>query len=435
MRDGLMGVIPQKNCKANFRMKKVFKFGGASVKDAAGVKQVASILKKHGTDCVVVVISAMGKTTNALEKVVDAYLDGDEGRYALLEEIKQAHFSVMKELFPANDPVFNEISNQFVEIEWALEDEPRNDFGYTYDQIVSVGELLSTRIVSAFLTQEGVENTWLDARDIIKTDNSYRKAKVDWALTQEALDAQVKEGVLYVSQGFIGCTSENFTTTLGREGSDYSGAIFASCLGAKQLSIWKDVPGVLNADPRFFQETTLINEMPFKEAIELAYYGAKVLHPKTIQPLLKNNITLEVRSFIEPDNLGTNVSNERALNVSVPSYIVKQNQTLISLDSPDLDFIQEEGLSAIFACFAKHGIAINLMQHSAISFSACFDAAPRKMEALLADFKQQFTVRYNEGLTLYTVRHYSVNCESKLSEGKEVLLEQRSRQTLQLLMR
>lgn len=416
-------------------MKKVFKFGGASVKDANGVRKVAEIVKAHQNDIAVIVISAMGKTTNALEKVVDAYIDGKDEKFDLLELVKADHEQIMTALFDAKDPIFDEVANQFVEIEWALEDEPRDDYGYTYDQIVSVGELISTRIISAYLEKEWMPNQWLDARDIIKTDNTYRNAKVDWELTQQSVDRYVKNNTLYILQGFIGCTSENFTTTLGREGSDYSAAIFAYCINADQIIIWKDVPGILNADPRYFEDTELIQSLPFKEAIELAFYGAKVIHPKTIQPLLKKEIPMEVRSFINESENGTTVGKGEHIQPLTPSYILKENQTLISLDSPSLDFIQEDGLSAIFAVFAKHGINVNMMQHSATSFSACFDGVPRKMNALLQEFQQQFTVLYNDGLSLYTVRHYTEKCQNDLAKDKEVLLEQRSRLTLQLLLR
>ncbi len=416
-------------------MKKVFKFGGASVKDAEGVKRVAEILKNHGAECCMVVISAMGKTTNALEKVVDAYVSGSDRKFELLEEVKAEHLQLMKELFADGHPIYDEVLNQFVEIEWALEDEPRDDYGYTYDQIVSVGELVSTRIVSAWLNEVGLKNEWLDARDIVKTDNTYRNAQIDWEETQAGIDRYVKSGTLYVSQGFIGCTSENFTTTLGREGSDYSAAIFAYCLDVDEVHIWKDVRGILNADPKCVSDAKLIEILPFKEAIELAYYGAKVIHPKTIQPLWKKEIPLRVRSFLDKDVAGTMVGKGEQIQPLMPSFIIKENQTLLSLDSPDLEFIQEAGLSTIFGIFAKHGIALNMMQQAATSFSACFDAVPRKMDALLEDFRKAFLVRYNEGLTLHTVRHYDVESGVNILQDKEIILEQRSRHTLQMLVR
>lgn len=413
----------------------VFKFGGASVKDAAGIRKVAEILKTHGKDCQVVVLSAMGKTTNALEQVVDAYINQSEDTLSLFQKVKDEHLAVMNELFVEAHPVFDRVENLFVELEWALEDPHVENYAYTYDQIVSMGELFSTEILSAYLNDQGLPAQWKDARDFIKTDNQYRNAKIDWDLSTGLVQQHLSAPGLYVTQGFIGCTSENFNATLGREGSDYTAAIIGACLGAESVSIWKDVPGILNADPRFFDLAVPLKSLPYKEAIELAFYGAKVIHPKTIQPLQQKGIPLYVKSFVDPEVEGTLVCDGVNQVPQLPSYILKQNQTLLSLSSKDLSFIQSQGLSLIFKAFADHDIAINMMQQSAVSFSACFDSAPRKMDALLEGLSQAFKVKYNEGLSLYTLRHYQAEELPEFLVDATLILEQKNRQTIQLLVK
>lgn len=409
---------------------KVYKFGGASVKDAKGIRNVYSILKEDLSSDKVIVISAMGKTTNMLERVVNDYINGQSPS---LEEVKRYHYDIIKELFPENHSIFDEVNNLFVEIEWAIEDSPTSTYDYEYDQIVSVGELLSTKIVSTFLEQQNFTNTWVDARDIIRTDNTYRNARIDWELTTDLISKVISPKGVYLTQGFIGCTSENFTTTLGREGSDFTAAILSYALETVEVVIWKDVDGMLNADPRFFDDAQLLNQLSFSEAIELAYFGAKVIHPKTIQPLKEKNIPLRVKSFLNPANEGTIIFENAKMLPFLPSFIIKENQILISISAKDLSFIVEDHLSHIFALFSKHGLGINVMQNSAVSFSACTDNDIQKVPALINDLKSEYLVKYNDGLTLCTIRHYSEEDITRLTVNKSILLEQKSRHTVQFV--
>lgn len=422
---------------------KVFKFGGASVKSAEAVRNVASILKCFPNEDIIVVVSAMGKTTNALEALTDAYFYGKGNAIQLLEEIKKFHFDIIERLFPGKDhPVYNEINNTFVELDWAIEDEPTHAYNHEYDQIVSVGEVLSTRIVSAYLEEAGVDNKWMDARDLIQTDNSYREGKVDWELTQSRVNdillphfsSQAPAGRIVVTQGFLGGTSENFTTTLGREGSDYTAAILAYTTNAKEVTIWKDVPGVLNADPKYFDETKRIDQISYYDAIELAYYGATVIHPKTIKPLQNKKIPLYVRSFLHPGETGT-VINDILTPLPVPSFIFKVNQVLISISPKDFSFIVEENLSNIFKLFHELQVKVNMMQNSAISFSISVDNDERKIPELIRVLQDDFRVLYNENLELVTIRYYDQATIDRVTTGKQVLLEQKSRHTVQLVVR
>jgi aspartate kinase len=323
---------------------KVFKFGGASVKDAEGIKNLATILEQYKEHKPVVVISAMGKTTNNLETVARSFYLKQDNAFEELDKVKSFHTAILTELFKKGHPVFDAVTNLFVEVEWALEESPRPEYPYEYDQIVSIGELVSTTIVSAYLNEIGLKNTWIDARDLIKTDNKHQEAIVDWDLSSSLIKKAITGDTITITQGFIGCTSENFTTTLGREGSDYSAAIFASILDAKKLVIWKDVPGLLNADPRYFSNPIKIESLSFQEAIELAYYGASVIHPKTLQPLKSKNIPLEIRSFIKPEEKGTWIAENEATLPETSFYILKKNQTLLSISALDLDFIVENHL-------------------------------------------------------------------------------------------
>jgi aspartate kinase len=419
----------------------IFKFGGASVKDAAAVKNVASILQKFSKEKIVVVISAMGKTTNALEKVVNAYFHNDGDSHTLLNEVKEYHHKIMKQLFSdETDKVFSDVNNFFAEVEWTLNEKPHRSYGFAYDQIVSAGELVSTKIISAYLNSSGIKNAWLDARDCIRTDDTWREGKVEWEITQQKISEIIpslfnNENNIVVTQGFIGSTSENFTTTLGREGSDYTAAIMAHCTDAECVMIWKDVPGVLNADPKYFKEAQKLDKISYHDAIELAYYGASVIHPKTIKPLENKNITLYVKSFLNPDSQGTSIDRDSLTKPLIPSFIFKTNQVLVSISAKDFSFIAEDNLSSIFGMFAKHGVKINLMQNSAISFSVCMDNDPFKIPALIEELKSHFKILYNENLELYTIRHYFPSTIETLSAGKEILLEQRSRLTAQLVMR
>ncbi|MGL4598876.1 MAG: aspartate kinase, partial [Bacteroidia bacterium] len=344
---------------------KVFKFGGASVKDAEAVKNVAEILKRFPDEQLLVVISAMGKTTNALERLTHAFFYKKEDPLPILEEIRQYHIGILQELFDnPQHPVFDELHNTIVELEWAIEDEPTHTYDCEYDQIVSLGELISTKIVAAYLQHVGIKSTWRDIRDVIKTDNTYREGKVDWALTEKLIREDFlpalqnsKTGII-ITQGFLGVTSENFTTTLGREGSDYTAAILAYCTDAEGVTIWKDVSGVLNADPKWFDETQLIPQLTYQDAIELTYYGATVIHPKTIKPLQNKNIPLYVRSFLNPEKEGTKIHHTQT-PLPIPCFIFKVDQVLLTISPRDFSFIVEENLSSIFNLFSKHGVKIN----------------------------------------------------------------------------
>ena len=409
---------------------KVYKFGGASVKDADGVRNLAKIVKNHSK--LVVVVSAMGKTTNMLEKVTEDYFFNG---VAKIQELKDFHYNISKDLFERNHTIFDEINNLFVEIEWAIEDSPTSTYSFEYDQIVSVGELLSTKIVGAYLNQEGLNVKWKDARDLIRTDNCYRNARVDWDLTRELISSAFTDDCIYLTQGFIGCTSENFTTTLGREGSDFSAAILAYALDAQEVVIWKDVPGFLNADPTYFDNTELLEKIPYSEAIELSYFGAKVVHPRTIQPLKVKSIPLKVKSFVDPGSQGSEIGDFEEIIPFVPSFIVKPNQMLLSLSTKDLSFIIEEHISHIFSLFAQNNIAVNMMQNSALSFSICFDNDPIKTEPLIETLSISYSLFYNTDLTLYTIRHYTSESVDKVMRDKEVLLEQKSRNNIQIVVK
>lgn len=416
---------------------KVFKFGGASVKNAEAVKNVCAILKRFPDEPLTVVVSAMDKTTNALEKVAHAYYQKNGKASDLLNEVRTFHINVMKDLFPdAAHPVYDLVNNLFLEVDWILEETPSKGFDFCYDQIVSAGELISTRIISEYLKICGIENQWMDARDLIHTDNTYREAGVDWELTCRQTNTMLSniKGIT-ITQGFIGSTSENFSVTLGREGSDYTAAILAHCLDAEAVYIWKDVPGVLNADPKYFNDAQKLDRMSYHDAVELAYFGASVIHPKTIKPLENKDIPLYVKSFIHPEQTGTMIGKDVQTKPLIPSFIFKDNQMLLSISAKDFSFIAEESLSKIFGLFAKYGAKINLMQNSAISFSVCIDHDPQKTAPLIDELMIKYKVLYNSGLQLYTVRHYYPSTIEMLTTGKEVLLEQRSRHTAQFVTR
>ncbi|MCO6499488.1 MAG: aspartate kinase [Vicingus serpentipes] len=420
---------------------KVFKFGGASVKDAEAVKNVGGVIRQYNDD-LVVVISAMGKTTNALEKVVDAYYHKKPTLASHLQELKDFHFQILNDLFENKQhPVFDEIHNTFVEIEWEIEEVPSRSYDYIYDQIVSIGEVLSTKIVSAFLNKLGIKNMWLDVRDVIQTDNTHRNAKVDWRHTEERAQSvispliQTDEQSVVITQGFIGSSSELFTTTLGREGSDFTAGILAYCLNAEDVTIWKDVPGMLNADPKWFDNTEKLDNISYHEAVELAYYGATVIHPKTIKPLHNKNIPLYVKSFLLPNESGSVINQNTSQDGKVPSFIFKMNQVLISISSKDYSFIMEDHLSHIFGVLAQQGIKINLMQNSALSFSICVDFDEQKTMQLIDVLRQEYKVLYNDNLELVTIRHYDQQTINRVTIDKEILVEQKSRHTARLVMK
>ncbi|MET1055495.1 MAG: aspartate kinase [Pedobacter sp.] len=416
----------------------VYKFGGASVVNAQAVKNLAEIIKNTSQTNLLIVISAMGKTTNKLEELSNAYIFGQENTHELLEEIKTYHFNIAAELFGDHQhPVFNEVANSFVEIEWLLEEEANDAPDYIYDQIVSIGEVLSTKIVAAYLNGEGTPTSWVDARNFIKTDNTYREGKVDWDKTEAEIQKHLlpvlKKGIA-LTQGFIGSTSENFTTTLGREGSDYSAAIFSACLDATALTIWKDVPGVLNADPKWFDQTERIPQLSYHDAIELTYYGATVIHPKTIKPLQNKNIPLYVRSFLHPEGAGTQINGENS-PLPVPSFIFKVNQVLISIFPKDFSFIIEENLSDIFNLFHQHKVKVNTMLNSAISFSVSVDHDEEKISNLITELSVLYKVKYNKGLELVTIRYYNQDTINRVTANKDILLEVKSRHTCQMVMK
>lgn len=416
----------------------VYKFGGASIQDAQGIRNIGNIIKNFQEEQLLVVISALGQTTNKLVALNNAYLLQEPTVHTQLEEIKADHFEILQEVFPDhNNAVFDDISNAFVEIEWLLEEEPADTPDYIYDQIVSIGEVVSSKIVSAYLMQIDCAAVWVDARNYIKTDNNYREANVDWHKTtlemKRSLPTVLNKAVV-ITQGFIGGTSENFTTTLGREGSDYSAAIFSACLNATALTIWKDVPGVLNADPKWFNQTEKIPELSYHDAIELTYYGATVIHPKTIKPLQNHNIPLFVKSFKDPLASGTKISGVPTPE-TIPSFIFKVNQVLISIFPKDLSFIIEENLSDIFQIFHANKVKVNNMHNSAVSFSISADYEESKISSLIADLSNNYHIKYNTGLELVTIRYYNEKTIDRVTLNKEILLEIKSRHTCQILMK
>ena len=414
-------------------MYKVFKFGGASIKDVENIINVGNILRLYENDNLVIIFSAMGKVTNMLENVVEYYFQRDTDSFIELQKVKDFHYNIINNLFNKEHKIFDEVNNLFVEIEWVLEEESNNEYDYHYDQIVSVGEFLSTKIMSAYLKQSGFENCLLDSRDLIKTDNLHRNAKIKWEITMTAIKKQVQDNHV-ITQGFLGCTSENFTTTLGREGSDFTAAILAYSLNAKEVVIWKDVPGMMNADPKHFQNAQLLEKISFDEAIELAYFGAKVIHPKTIKPLKKKGIPLFIKSFLDPKSKGSKITEVVTNSPKIPSIIIKKNQILISISDTSLSFIVENHMSQIFSLLAKHDVSVNMMQNSAVSFSICVDNDKYKIPALIIDLQHNFKVYYNKNLSLCTIRHYVENSANEFLKEKEILLQQKSRNTLQIVV-
>jgi aspartate kinase len=426
---------------------RVFKFGGASVRDADAVRNVARIIREHGGGPLVVVLSAMAKTTNALEKLCALFMEGKTGEMQeVFQRIRDFHFGIARELFPSGKhPVIDALEQSFYHLYYYIREEPGTNYNYEYDRIVSTGELVSTQIVSAYLNETGVANQLFPAQKLIITDAHFRDAHVDWIISPRMIQTKLlpylkpapgsTKPSTILTQGFIGGTPQGFTTTLGREGSDYTAAILAYSLSAEEVVIWKDVPGLLNADPKLMGNTLLLPNISYQEAIELSYYGATVIHPKTLKPLLSKNIPLRVKSFTEPDAPGSLINQHTGQDSLVPSYIFKFSQVLVSIFPRDFSFIAEHNLSRIFADFAQHGVKINLMQNSALSFSVCFDHDRVKTPALLKDLKKNFHVKYNTNLELITIRHYEKAGTGHLIGGKEVLLEQKSRTTLQMVVK
>ncbi|WP_339834611.1 aspartate kinase [uncultured Flavobacterium sp.] len=413
---------------------KIFKFGGASVKDADGVKNVLNVLKTVGHEDVLIVVSAMGKMTNALELVITNYFDKSTEFNASLQEVKKYHNQILMDLFDdEDDDVFFAINSHLADLEYFLRSNKSPNYSFVYDQVISYGELISTTIVSHYFNEQGLKNSWIDVRNFIKTDNNYRDGNVDWEQTQKLISKGVKKKNLNITQGFLGSDENNFTTTLGREGSDYTAAIFAYCLGAESVTIWKDVPGVMNADPRYFENAILLNQISYREAIELAFYGASVIHPKTLQPLQRKEIPLFVKSFINPLLPGTSVSKGADLDPLIPCFIIKKNQLLLSLSSLDFSFMMEDHMSEIFALFSEHKIKVNLIQNSAISFSVCIEDKYGNFDALKTSLSKKFKVSYNENVSLYTVRHFDEEALQIVEKNKTILLKQISRGTLQVV--
>jgi len=423
---------------------RIFKFGGASVKDAEGVKNVFDVLQKVGHEDVLIVISAMGKTTNALEIVIKNYFEKSNEFHASLQEVRKYHNQILLDLFDDEEhDVFFAVNSHFADLEYFLRSNKSPNYNFVYDQVISFGEIVSTTIVSYYFNENGLKNNWIDVRNFIKTDATYRDANVDWEQTQKLISKGIKtrakgelseaKKALNITQGFLGSDENNFTTTLGREGSDYTAAIFAYCLSAESVTIWKDVPGVLNADPRYFENAILLNQISYREAIELAFYGASVIHPKTLQPLQKKEIPLFVKSFINPLLPGTSVSKGADLEPKTSCFIVKKNQLLISLSSIDFSFIMEENISEIFALLHKFKIKVSLIQNTAISFSICIEDKFGNFNELKTILSKKFKVSYNENVSLYTIRHFSKEAAEMVEKDKTVLVKQISRETMQIV--
>ncbi|WP_395054161.1 aspartate kinase [Flavobacterium sp.] len=413
---------------------RVFKFGGASVKDANGIKNVLNVLKTVGYEDLLIVISAMGKTTNALEIVIKNYFDKSNELNSSLQDVKKYHNQILLDLFDdENHDVFFAVNSHFADLEYFIRSNKSPNYNFVYDQVVSYGELVSTTIVSHYLNSQAIKNNWLDVRNFIKTDTTYRDALVDWDATQKLISKNVKKKTVNITQGFLGSDNNSFTTTLGREGSDYTAAIFAYCLNAESVTIWKDVPGVLNADPRYFENAVLLNQISYREAIELAFYGATVIHPKTLQPLQKKEIPLFVKSFINPLLPGTSVSKGKDLEPQTACFIVKKNQLLISLSSIDFSFIMEENISEIFSLFHQFKMKVSLIQNSAISFSVCLEDKFGNFNELKTILSKKFKVSYNENVSLYTIRHFNEESAQLVENNKVVLLKQISRETMQVV--
>ena len=409
---------------------KVYKFGGASVKDAEGVKNVALVLETQGFEKCLLVVSAMGKTTNALEKVVEYYFKKQDYQQEI-ELIKKNHIDIAKGLFSENHPVFGEISLFFDDIDSFLRRNKSPNYNFVYDQVVSCGEMISSKRLSEYLNDIQFFNHWLDARDYIKTDSNYREGIVNWQETEQNISKLDKINC-YVTQGFIGSESNNFTVTLGREGSDYTAAIFAYCLNADEMTIWKDVPGVMTGDPRKFDNVELLSFISYEEAIEMAYYGASVIHPKTLQPLKQKNIPFFVKSFIDPKEPGTKVGNSTE-NESIESYILKENQTLLNVETRDFSFIAEDHISLIFTLLAKYKIKVSLMQNSAISLALCLEDKFGTANEFNEELQQSFITQMTKNVSLFTVRNAELDKLEKFYKDKKVLLEQISKKTFQMV--
>ena len=414
---------------------KIYKFGGASVKDAEGVRTILQLLKTVGYQDTLIVVSAMGKTTNAMELVVDHYFKNPKALSQALLEVKKQHLDIVQVLFQPQEAVFDAVDKLFDSLTNFLTTNKSTHYSFVYDQVVSYGELISTQIIAHYFAAEGLPCQWLDARTCIKTDTYYRDANLDWDATTKAIQEKIPNNTLVITQGFIGSDDNNFTTTLGREGSDYSAAIFGYALNATSVTIWKDVPGVLNADPRHFDNTTLLHQISYREAIELAFYGASVIHPKTLQPLQRKEIPLYVKSFENPTADGTAVMKGKTLVPHTPCFILKKQQVLLRLSSLDFSFIVEDNISAIFALLHEYQMRVELLQNSAISFSVCINNKYGRLKELVTALRARFKVEVAEGVDLYTIRHFDREAIHRIKNyDRPILLEQRTQETAQFVL-
>ncbi len=415
---------------------KVYKFGGASVKDAAGIKNLARIvLEEKGN--LVVVVSAFGKTTNALEKVLKLWLAGDKEYKEYLENIYSYHSGVAEELFPENNSALIRIDSSFACLKECLGSDRENDYDFEYDQVVSYGEIWSTIIVAEFLLMSGLKAEWVDIRENLITDDRFRDANILWNESARRISRVFNYNLssCYVTQGFIGGTVTGQTTTLGREGSDYTAAILANILDAECVVVWKDVPGILNADPKWMPDACKLDEISYREAVEMTFSGAKIIHPKTIKPLHNKNIPLHVRSFLSPGESGTIVKADAELKKVMPVFVRKENQLLISILPKDFSFVMGDNLGRIFHTFKLHGIRVNLVEASAVSIDVCVDDERSKIESLLSDLKTDYSAYYNENVEMLSVRHYDTEALEKVSAGREILVVQRTRSTIRYVVR
>ncbi|MDC1353885.1 aspartate kinase [Polaribacter sp.] len=414
---------------------KIFKFGGASVKDAEGVKNLAKVVQQQGSENTLVVISAMGKMTNAFEEVIDAYFYKSDTLQKKRTQVEIYHKKMMDDLFEKDNEIYTQVDTLFEELDWFLNRNTSQRYNYVYDQIICFGELLSTRIVSTYLKTVQLENNWLDVRNYIKTDSNYRDAKVNWTLTQQIITKKVATHQLNVTQGFLAGNDTENTTTLGREGSDYTAGIFAYCLNAESVTIWKDVAGVLNADPRVFDETTLLEQISYEEAIEMAFYGASVIHPKTIQPLQNKEIPLYVKSFLNPTAPGTKVSKGATLVPYIPCFIVKKNQVFVSISTNDFSFMVENNLSYIFKKLHDYKLKVNLIQNSAISFSVCVDNKFGNFDAFYTALTNEFKIEFQKEVDVYTIRHFNAETKDTITKFGQTLLSQTNKETIQIVLK
>jgi aspartate kinase len=420
---------------------RVFKFGGASIESVDRAKKVCEIIKKTQGEPMVIVISAMGKTTNALEKIVSYFMAKETELLATsFQALKEQHDQFAAQLLGTKEhAVFEKLNELYTEIEWTLQEPEGRGYDYYYDQIVSVGELMSTSIISSYLNNQNIDNEWVDARDLIRTDDTYRDGKVDWPLTSKkikiALEPLLAKNKTILSQGFIGATDENNSTTLGREGSDYTAAIFGAILNADDVTIWKDVPALLNADPKEFKDTVAINNISYREVIEMAFYGAQVIHPKTIKPLHNNSIPLHVKCFLDDTLPGTTIQKQEDYIQYPPMLVWKKNQVLIELSTLDFSFINEGNLAIIYNVFHEERVKLNIIQNAAIGFAACVDNKIDKIAAIIGRLSEDFKVKHSEGVDLLTIRHYTEDTDKPFVKDRTILLKQQTRTTLKYVLK